>query len=243
MVTRKSDKEDEEKSMNTAVQITPEQEINITRSRFYYLLALGFSFPDEQLRSCRSELQALADTLYPTLKLDALGLDISGKQNDDAELESEYINVFDGIEQKQFCKPYEGQWLEADRAKRQWEVKKFYSYFGLAIDSKTNEMPDSLAMELEFMHFLAYRSASAQSTMDMANKAEKDPNQADHYLRAQRDFMARHLSQWIPNFCGKLHEKTSTQFYLQLAQLTDKFIADDLEWLKENVQSTESQAH
>ena len=229
---------DEEKPMNTALQITPEQEINITRSRFYYLLALGFSFPDEQLRSCRSELQELADTLYPALKLDALG-----NQDDDAELESEYINVFDGIEQKQFCKPYEGQWLEADRAKRQWEVKKFYSFFGLAIDSKTNEMPDSLAMELEFMHFLAYRSASAQSTMDMTNTSEKDPNQADHYLRAQRDFMARHLSQWIPNFCGKLHEKTSTPFYLQLAQLTEKFIADDLEWLKENVESSDSPTH
>jgi len=229
---------DEEKLMNTAVQITPEQEINITRSRFYYLLALGFSFPDEQLRSCRSELQELADTLYP-----ALGLDALGTQDDDAELESEYINVFDGIEQKQFCKPYEGQWLEADRAKRQWEVKKFYSYFGLAIDSKTNEMPDSLAMELEFMHFLAYRSANAQSVIDASQQSENDPNQSDHYLRAQRDFMERHLSQWIPSFCENLSEKTSTPFYIQLAQLTDKFIADDLEWLKENVESTASPTH
>jgi len=60
--------------MNTAVQITPEQEINITRSRFYYLLALGFSFPDEQLRSCRSELQGMADTLYPDHRMMMLNL-------------------------------------------------------------------------------------------------------------------------------------------------------------------------
>jgi len=229
--------------MNTAVQITPEQEINITRSRFYYLLALGFSFPDEQLRSCRSELQGMADTLYPDLGLDALSRGTSGKQDDDAELEAEYINVFDGIEQKQYCKPYEGQWLEADRVKRQWEVKKFYSHFGLAIDSKTNEMPDALSMELEFMHFLAYRSANAQSVIDASHQPENDPNQGEHYLCAQRDFMARHLSQWVPSFCEKLSEKTRTPFYIQLAQLTDKFIADDFEWLKENVESTASPTH
>ncbi len=229
--------------MNTAVQITPEQEIDITRSRFYYLLALGFSFPAEQLRSCRSELQELADTLYPALNLNALGLDVSGKQDDEAELEAEYINVFDGIEQKQYCKPYEGQWLEADRVKRQWEVKKFYNFFGLAIDSKTNEMPDSLAMELEFMHFLAYRSANAQSVIDAAQPSANDANQTEHYLRAQLDFMARHLSQWVPNFCEKLKDKTSVPFYVQLAQLTEKFITDDLEWLKENVESSESPKH
>ena len=223
--------------MNTITKITPEQEINITRSRFYYLLALGFSFPGEQLRSCRSELQELADTLYPDHELDALG------QDDTDELESEYINVFDGIEQKQYCKPYEGQWLEADRAKRQWEVKKFYNFFGLAIDSKTNEMPDLLALELEFMHFLAYRSASVSSVTEAAGLSEKDPNQAEHYLCAQRDFMARHLSQWIPNFCAKLQDKTHMPFYIQLARLTDKFIADDLEWLNADVENTALLSH
>jgi DMSO reductase family type II enzyme chaperone len=209
--------------MNTAKQLKPEQEVDISRSRMYHLLSLGFSFPGEKLQSARNELQTLAATLYPDIDITVMDIDFTS-----AEMESEYINVFDGVEQKQYCKPYEGLWQEANRAKRQWEVKKFYHVFGLGLDEQLNEMPDHIMHELEFMHFLSYQMVAVSS----GGSTGENDNRAEHFLLAQKDFLERHISQWVPAFCEHLPKKTEMPFYLQLAELTSRFVADDLRWLQ-----------
>ncbi len=209
--------------MNTAEELSQEQQADAARSRLYYLLALAFSFPGQDLDQARSELRDLAGALYPELELDGLAFDVPLE-----ELESEYINVFDGVDQSRYCKPYEGLWMEADRAKRQWEVKKFYGFFGLDLNDQINEMPDHLMYELEFMHFLSYRAT-------VADGDPKDPNDSRHYLQAQRDFLERHLSQWLPAFRERLEENAEMPFYRLAAQLAERFVLDDLESLRERL--------
>jgi len=208
-----------------ADRLTPEDEADIVRSRLYALLALGFSFPAAELEESQDELWQLGRTLYPDL--------LSGEppRVTAADLEPEYINRFDGIDRERYCKPYEGLWQENDRAKRQWEVKRFYAFFGLAPDSARNDMPDHVAAELEFMHFLAWRSLAARGVAG-GEAGRDDPNGPEHYLAAQRDFLERHLAQWLPAFCQRLVEKEAPPFYACLASLADRFVEEDLAWLR-----------
>ncbi|MFQ5644474.1 MAG: molecular chaperone TorD family protein [Thiogranum sp.] len=203
--------------------MSSETKVDITRSRMYHLLALGFSFPDGRLGAALPELQALATILYPDIGISA---DSAGLAS--AQLEAEYINVFDGQEQKRCCKPYEGQWLQDDRARRQWEVKKFYSIFGLRLNEQRNEMPDHISHELEFMHFLSYQMVASGS----AGRSRANGDRTEQLRLAQKDFLERHVSQWVPEFCRHLPEKTRLPFYLQLAELTGRFVIDDLHWIR-----------
>ncbi|WJW74907.1 molecular chaperone TorD family protein [Thiohalobacter sp. IOR34] len=209
--------------MNTAEQLTPELEVDINRSRLYQLLALGFSFPGRLLLAATPELYALGTTLYPDLGLKDL------VQPDLPALENDYINRFDGVDQKAYCKPYEALWLDGDRAQQQWEVKKFYHFFGLAMNGEGQEMPDHLALELEFMHVLVYRSVVA-ARQDAS--VVKDANGPSQYLHAQRDFLERHLGRWLPAFCDGLQTGEAHPFYRALARLAGRFVSDDLEWIR-----------
>lgn len=211
--------------------LSPGDTVNAIRSRLYYLLSQAFSFPDEKLLASRSELWSLVITLYPDMGISREVLDIELEA-----LEAEYINVFDGHDQKKYCKPYEGQWRESDRARRQWEIKKFYRFFGLGLNGKNNEMPDHIMCELEFMHYLSYRMVEAGLGGDPAHQGENRP---EHYLQAQKDFLQRHLSLWLDDFSGLLQEKATIPFYQQLARVCARFVKDDLEWLQEQDGVTE----
>jgi DMSO reductase family type II enzyme chaperone len=110
---------------------------------------------------------------------------------------------------------------------KQWEVKKFYRAFGLDLNEKTREMPDHIVNELEFMHFLAHLAVKA-GRGQLGSRVGRG-----QYVHAQKDFLERHLGQWIGKFCEALQEKTDERFYLQLAVLTAQFVEDDLEWVRD----------
>ena len=219
-----------------AERLQPEDEVDIARSRLYALLALGFSFPGPELVRSQGELWTLGRTLYPELLPDDKTPRVTLR-----ELEPLYINGFDGVDRKTYCKPYEGLWYDSDRAKRQWEVKRFYAFFGLAPDAVANDMPDHIAAELEFMHVLACRSVEARELAG-ETAGRKDPNGPRHYLQAQRDFLERHLAQWLPGLHRRLIETEAHPFYLQLAALAEQFVKDDLAWLCERLRPPASVA-
>jgi len=212
--------------------LTPENTVDVIRSRMYYLLSLAFSFPDKKLQDVQAELWELAATFYPEMEINKKV--INNVSSD--EMEAEYINVFDGHEQKKYCKPYEGLWEDADRAKRQWEVKKFYQFFGLGLNKEINEMPDHIMYELEFLHYLNYRMIEAGNVENMEKASES--NQPENYLQAQKDFLERHLSAWVDEFCSLLQEKTTLAFYDQLARVSRQFIADDVEWVQQQLDAS-----
>jgi len=198
--------------------LTDEEIIDINRSRLYGLLALGFGFPGKKLNSSQAELRDVAATLYPDLE--------PGEENVNllaGRIESLYINVIDGHDQKRACRPYETAWRSGDRSMQQWEVKQFYTLFGL--EKANNELPDHIVSELEFMHFLSHQAVEASRGLLGGGDSMR------RFVHAQKDFLERHLLQWVPKYCAALQEKLDEPFYLQLAALTARFIDDDLDWV------------
>jgi len=200
--------------------LTDEELIDVSRSRLYKLLALGFGFPGKELQAAQAELREIAATLYPDLDPGERDADLLA-----ARIESLYINVIDGHDQKQACRPYETAWRSGDRSMQQWEVQQFYTLFGLEPDKAINELPDHIVNELEFMHFLSHQAVEASRGL-LGNSDSKW-----WYVHAQKDFLERHLLQWIPKYCAALQEKIDEPFYQQLAALTSRFIDDDLDWV------------
>jgi DMSO reductase family type II enzyme chaperone len=202
--------------------------VDVSRSRLYRLLSLGFGFPCRELQEAQAELWQLAEALYPELELKCKERDLLAP-----EVESLYINVLDGHAPGRACRPYETAWRDDDRSMNQWEVKKFYRAFGLELSEKTLELPDHIVNELEFMHFLAHLALEAGRGQLGGSVG---PGQ---FVHAQKDFLERHLGQWIPKFCQALQEKTDDLFYVQLAVLTAQFVEDDLEWVRNQYEAGE----
>jgi DMSO reductase family type II enzyme chaperone len=98
------------------------------------------------------------------------------------------------------------------------EIFRFYQYFGLDFSKgELRELPDSLPVELEFMHYLTFLQAES------LKKAADNNNLAALQL-AQRDFVSKHLGIWIRPFMVKLESIPGSRFYSDLAALLHLFI-------------------
>ncbi len=209
-----------------AATFSDDQLIDVHRSRLYKLLSLGFGFPGEALQEGQQELWQLADKLYPDMCLSSEPTDLLSQN-----VQSWYINVIDGHSKAMSCQPYESAWVREDRASRQLEVKKFYYFFGLDLSKAVRELPDHIAHELEFMHYLAHQAlrAGTTSTGDGTDRRAQ-------YVHAQKDFLEQHLSRWVPRFCNALKKQVEVPFYEQLAEFTAHLVEDDLEYIREQFQ-------
>lgn len=101
-------------------------------------------------------------------------------------------------------------------------VLRYYQHFGLGLSQgELREPPDSLAVELEFLHYLAFLELQARGE---AGGAEN----AGALRRARHDFMARHLGAWIRPFMLKLKGVPGNAVYAGLAERLADFVDREL---------------
>src|SRR3972149_6534796 len=98
------------------------------------------------------------------------------------------------------------------------EATRFYHHFGLSLGGQSRELPDHLTTELEFMHFLTFREVAA-----LENGQDRGP-----YVRAERDFLQRHLSRWLPRVRPLAEKQKAAPFFLGLLALTEALLLKDL---------------
>jgi TorA maturation chaperone TorD len=98
------------------------------------------------------------------------------------------------------------------------EVKNRYAEEGLDICLK--EVPDHIAIELEFMYFLIFKELEATKVNDFDN--------ASRYQEKQRTFLENHLGAWVPDFTDKIEANSQTEFYKNIARITKYFIDSDI---------------
>jgi DMSO reductase family type II enzyme chaperone len=126
--------------------------------------------------------------------------------------QSEYIRLFEvGARGASTCPLHAGHYSN-DRLRAMEELVRFYNFFGLRLSPGL--MPDHVTVELEFMHFLAFKEAEAR----------KSDGDVDSYLRAQRDFVQRHLANWWPILAAAVKQQRPLPFYRALVALLARFI-------------------
>jgi TorA maturation chaperone TorD len=117
--------------------------------------------------------------------------------------------------------PYGSLYLEAsDRTmgNSTMDARRCYSEEGLDITLK--ETPDHIAIELEYMYFLAFKEIEATNDDDL--------NNANRYREKQRVFLKNHLGAWIADFTSKVEANAKTDFYKNIAGITKSFIDNDI---------------
>jgi DMSO reductase family type II enzyme chaperone len=215
---------------------TPEELQTAARSRLYQLLAAAFTVPDRDFyRAAQSglfvgELARNAAYLPYPLPLAEDPATRQGLEQGDSsqkELQAEYIGLFDVGMPGPPCPLYAGEYQKSRRGVME-ELVRFYNHFGVRLSDRTREMPDHLTAELEFMHFLTFREVTALHF--------QQPR--DSYLRAERDFLARHLCAWLPLLRERLERlQPSTRrptwaFYAALVRFTEAFTSGDRAYLE-----------
>jgi DMSO reductase family type II enzyme chaperone len=192
------------------------------RSQCYQLLSRAFAFPEPDFFAAVKEGRWLAEGAamfsslpYP-LRLPA-GFRLLPNVDYDA-FQTEYIRLFEvGPRGWPPCPLYSGHYSR-DRLRVMEELVRFFNFFGLRLCS--GRMPDHLTVELEFMHYLTYKEVASESAAD-----------ADSYRQAQRDFLDRHLANWLPALEGNLRRQKPLPFYKTLVGLTTRFVVRDRSYL------------
>lgn len=188
----------------------------LARSGLYVLLARALAFPQPEFHqeTVSSRLRhRMAEALEGLPYSLALGPSRDWRPVGDYEaFQSEYIRLFEvGPRGHALCPLYSGHY-GSDRLRTMEELVRFYNYFGLRITPGL--MPDHVTVELEFMHYLAHQEAQARQT----------GGDRESYLRAQRDFLERHLNDWWPLAVEATQSQRPQRFYRSLMALILRFL-------------------
>ncbi|MBW2211360.1 MAG: molecular chaperone TorD family protein, partial [Deltaproteobacteria bacterium] len=136
------------------------------RSSIYGLFQDALTYPDDEVREglATGELVelmrkglALAEVDFTPAQEWWRALQEVGGTED---LAVEYTRLFDAGASGPPCPLYGGLY-GGDRMKKMEEAVRFYNHFGLTTSEEQRELPDHLATQLEFMHYLTYREAEA----------------------------------------------------------------------------------
>jgi DMSO reductase family type II enzyme chaperone len=191
-----------------------------SRSLVYAHFSAAFAFPGDRFCEVLSSGEwtaGIADLIQ------ALPFDLALSQPPVPAapvLQEAYVTTFEVGTGKPYCPLYEGS-HRTGRMKLMEDLVRFYEYFGLRTSS--GDHPDHLCAELDFMHYLAFKEAAAlthgQPVADL--------------VRAQRDFLDRHLCRWLPRLQSRLEDGQRIEpVYVYLAGVAEEYCRKDRAFLR-----------
>ena len=159
-----------------------------------------------------------AERLHPELAATARRLREAFEAQDLQTLLVDYTRLFLGPIDA-LAKPYGSCWLPAQAPTEDNPppaVLAIYSEGGFDTDDEFPELPDHIAVELEFLYLLAFTQNQARQAGN--NEALANAEQL------QKRFLDEHLGAWIGPFTAAVKSGAQTAFYRELAALTARFV-------------------
>ncbi len=153
--------------------------------------------------------------------VDSLSRDSDKKLLDD--LAVEYTRLFIGP--GNHVAPYAAVYLGGEGAslwgrETAW-VKTFIEDSGFDYKADFHDLPDHIAVELEFMREITARQAQALD--------KGDEEKALDLRSRENEFLTKHLARWVPKFRAKIASNARLPFYREMAALTMDFILSEAE--------------
>ncbi len=96
-------------------------------------------------------------------------------------------------------------------------VKAYYEKAGLIFEEASNDLPDHIAVETEFLQFLAAAASRDSEESRMAESVDF----SELYL----DFLKNHYQKWVPAFCNSVIKQTNSEFYKKLFSILGRVIS------------------
>jgi putative dimethyl sulfoxide reductase chaperone len=95
------------------------------------------------------------------------------------------------------------------------EMMKYYKRAGLRIDDDFNDMPDHVAVALEFLYYLLFRELTAEIENDQEEKTKLE--------NTRISFWNSYIVSWVPRFCHLIVTADEHPFYTGLGHCLDRF--------------------
>ena len=180
------------------------------RSVIYQILSRAFTRPGPDAHQLVAALNQVLETL---------GLQATAEIEGGIEaLEIEYNRMFVGPG-RLICPPYESV-HRRDRNELDTglvmgpstiDVVRRYMDAGWEVDEKFKDLPDHIAVEIEFMHLLC-------------EKQLESPDEQEKWRNKQREFIQSHLELWVSRFADCVEQRSSSSFYRSAALLLREMI-------------------
>jgi TorA maturation chaperone TorD/NAD-dependent dihydropyrimidine dehydrogenase PreA subunit len=218
------------------------------RSQLYAALAQGFRRPTPAWFAADADGPSLAQALREAMAeiaasplnkpLDAVVGFLEHRITEEAlrTLEIEYSRLFVGPARLE-APPYESVYRDPQglvMGTAAQDVLWCYAAEGLTLSPGYHDLPDHVAVELEFMAHLAGREAQAWKREDVEG--------ALTYLGKEDAFLRDHLKGWVSAFCERIRGGTEHPFYAALATLTGAFVALDAQQISTALQRESASA-
>ena len=154
------------------------------------------------------------------------------------ELAVDYARTFigHGVDAFSAAFPFESVYTSEKRLLMQEardEVLAIYRSEGLEKAETWREGEDHIALELEFLQFMAERTAQALR--------DGDESAAFRLLSVQRNFLTDHVCAWAPMMTLDMRKFAQTDFYQGLARIADGFLEGDRVFINEVLQDEEGE--
>jgi len=180
-------------------------ENRIARADLCRLLAACYYQPGPEFVEARllDSLAAVAALLDVEIKVGADKLREAFRAESLDDLLVDYTGLFVGAPQA-LAKPYESAW--SNRTGEAMQVVGLYREAGFEVDDGFLDLPDHIAVELEFLYRLVYE----HRTPDVRKR-----------------FLAQHLGRWAKPFAKAVDSSAQTAFYRQLGELTQRVVESE----------------
>lgn len=141
----------------------------------------------------------------------------------ESDFQAEYLRLFEAGsgEAGPGAPLFGGAYGGGDRMKKLEEVVRFYEYFGLKASAEDPRPADHLATEMEFMKFLTLKEATSAS-----------PRLQTSFRRAQRDFLERQLTTWLPELSNRTRAQAPMPFWQWAVDRANAFAGADLAYVE-----------
>ena len=139
-----------------------------------------------------------------------------------AELSVDRTRILRGTGHPDLKPPYEGLYkINKDVGQSLLEVKAFYRKAGMLPDETTQEPPDYICIEMDFMKTLCFREQDQW-------KAEGEVLDT---ITTEELFLREHLGSWVGEFCQQVEKHALTDFYRGLALILEAVVLTDMQYM------------
>ena len=200
------------------------------RSNIYAILALAFSKPKDEVEKLYSAILEANESLGLSETAASESLDPGHLSVSD--LTKEHLRLFVGPGHVH-CPPYESV-VRKDRPKPDRglvmgpstaDVRRRYAAAGLGVSKSYTDLPDHIAAEMEFMHFLCAEESKFRQ--------QGNDEEARKRRIMEQEFLNDHIEPWAPAFADCVLMATNSSFYKATAKLLQEFTKIEVEYFRE----------
>jgi putative dimethyl sulfoxide reductase chaperone len=143
-----------------------------------------------------------------------------------SELQASYVSMFATNTAGIPCPPYESAYLTPPGKASGWmlaQIERDYAALGFRFPSGAAELPDHIAIELEFMALLCGQEADAWEAQALSR--------ARRALEEQRTFLDKHPRRWLPEFARQVKAFGRSELYARVTATAEAITCHDVRFV------------